>query len=195
MRASFARKAASCVLRAVSSSGGTPPARSSRSIACAIFCASTSISMAACLSLMSFIAILCLAFSGNKPYRIVNNDSRFDLFGPRKLAYCVVKPCAPKNRWGWLSGRCSVRLVSGRRRRFKLRFCNGFYAASKRKEQDDSEGFESTLAVSTKNLGDRVEITIRDSSRLACGVSLRDPLALLGDDLAHLLDAFVAEEQ
>src|SRR5262249_15275414 len=40
---------------------------------------------------------------------------------------------------------------------------NGFYAASKRKEQDNSEGFEPTLAVSTKNLGDRVEITIRDN--------------------------------
>ena len=40
---------------------------------------------------------------------------------------------------------------------------NGFYAASKRKEQDNSEGFEPTLAASTKNLGDRVEITIRDN--------------------------------
>jgi hypothetical protein len=33
----------------------------------------------------------------------------------------------------------------------------------KRKEQDNSEGFEPTLAASTKNLGDRVEITIRDN--------------------------------
>ena len=40
---------------------------------------------------------------------------------------------------------------------------NGFYAASKRKEQDTSEGFEPTLAASTKNLGDRVEIRIRDN--------------------------------
>jgi len=40
---------------------------------------------------------------------------------------------------------------------------NGFYAASKRKGQDTSEGFEPTLAASTKNLGDRVEITIRDN--------------------------------
>ena len=40
---------------------------------------------------------------------------------------------------------------------------NGFYAPSKRKEQDTSEGFEPTLAASTKNLGDRVEITIRDN--------------------------------
>ena len=40
---------------------------------------------------------------------------------------------------------------------------NGFYAATKRKEQDNSEGFEPTLAASTKNLGDRVEITIRDN--------------------------------
>ena len=39
----------------------------------------------------------------------------------------------------------------------------GFYAASKCKEQDNSEGFEPTLAASTKNLGDRVEITIRDN--------------------------------
>jgi two-component system NtrC family sensor kinase len=40
---------------------------------------------------------------------------------------------------------------------------NGFYAASKRKEQNDSEGYEPTLTASTKNLGDRVEIRIRDN--------------------------------
>jgi two-component system, NtrC family, sensor kinase len=40
---------------------------------------------------------------------------------------------------------------------------NGFYAATKRKEQNDSEGYEPTLAASTKNLGDRVEIIIRDN--------------------------------
>src|SRR6516162_1965319 len=40
---------------------------------------------------------------------------------------------------------------------------NGFYAATKRKEQDKSEGFEPTLAASTKNLGDRVEIRICDN--------------------------------
>ena len=40
---------------------------------------------------------------------------------------------------------------------------NGFYAATKRKEQGGSDGYEPTLAASTKNLGDRVEITIRDN--------------------------------
>ena len=40
---------------------------------------------------------------------------------------------------------------------------NGFYAASKRKEQDNREVFEPTLTAATKNLGDRVEITIRDN--------------------------------
>jgi signal transduction histidine kinase len=40
---------------------------------------------------------------------------------------------------------------------------NGFYAATKRKEQDSSDGFEPALIASTKNLGDRVEITIRDN--------------------------------
>jgi signal transduction histidine kinase len=40
---------------------------------------------------------------------------------------------------------------------------NGFYAATKRKEQDKSDGYEPTLVASTKNLGDRVEITIRDN--------------------------------
>jgi two-component system, NtrC family, sensor kinase len=40
---------------------------------------------------------------------------------------------------------------------------NGFYAAAKRKEQDNSEGYEPTLTAKTKNLGDRVEITIRDN--------------------------------
>jgi two-component system, NtrC family, sensor kinase len=40
---------------------------------------------------------------------------------------------------------------------------NGFYAATKRKAQADSDGYEPTLAVATKNLGDRVEIRIRDN--------------------------------
>ena len=40
---------------------------------------------------------------------------------------------------------------------------NGFYAATKRKEQDNCDGYEPTLIASTKNLGDRVEITIRDN--------------------------------
>jgi two-component system, NtrC family, sensor kinase len=40
---------------------------------------------------------------------------------------------------------------------------NGFYAATKRKEQNDSEGYEPTLTATTKNLGDRVEIRIRDN--------------------------------
>src|SRR5262249_46578684 len=41
---------------------------------------------------------------------------------------------------------------------------NGFYAATKRKEQDSSGSYEPTLIASTKNLGDRVEITIRDKA-------------------------------
>src|SRR5262249_49163065 len=40
---------------------------------------------------------------------------------------------------------------------------NGFYAATKRKEQDNCEAFEPTLTATTKNLGDRVEIRIRDN--------------------------------
>src|SRR5262249_23992037 len=40
---------------------------------------------------------------------------------------------------------------------------NGFYAATKRKDQDKSEGYEPTLTATTKNLGDRVEISIRDN--------------------------------
>ena len=40
---------------------------------------------------------------------------------------------------------------------------NGFYAAAKRKAEADGEDYESILAASTKNLGDRVEITIRDN--------------------------------
>jgi signal transduction histidine kinase len=40
---------------------------------------------------------------------------------------------------------------------------NGFYAATKRKEQNDSKGYEPTLTASTKNLGNRVEIRIRDN--------------------------------
>ena len=40
---------------------------------------------------------------------------------------------------------------------------NGFYAATKRKAEADDDGYEPTLAAATKNLGDRVEIRIRDN--------------------------------
>jgi two-component system NtrC family sensor kinase len=40
---------------------------------------------------------------------------------------------------------------------------NGFYAATKRKAQAGRESFEPILAAATKNLGDRVEIRIRDN--------------------------------
>ena len=41
---------------------------------------------------------------------------------------------------------------------------NGFYAATKRKaEVGDGDGYEPTLSAATKDLGDRVEIRIRDN--------------------------------
>ena len=40
---------------------------------------------------------------------------------------------------------------------------NGFYAATKRKAETNGDGYEPTLAAATKNLGDRVEIRIRDN--------------------------------
>jgi len=40
---------------------------------------------------------------------------------------------------------------------------NGFYAATKRKAETSLNGYEPTLAAATKNLGDRVEIKIRDN--------------------------------
>jgi signal transduction histidine kinase len=40
---------------------------------------------------------------------------------------------------------------------------NGFYAAIKRKGQTKGDGYEPTLTAATKNLGDRVEIRIRDN--------------------------------
>ena len=40
---------------------------------------------------------------------------------------------------------------------------NGFYAATKRKGEIKAGEYEPTLLASTKNLGDRVEITIRDN--------------------------------
>src|SRR5262249_43343621 len=40
---------------------------------------------------------------------------------------------------------------------------NGFYAANARKGKSADNGYEPTLAASTKNLGDRVEIRIRDT--------------------------------
>ena len=40
---------------------------------------------------------------------------------------------------------------------------NGFYAATKRKAEDSESSYEPTLKAATRNLGDRVEITIRDN--------------------------------
>jgi signal transduction histidine kinase len=40
---------------------------------------------------------------------------------------------------------------------------NGFYAATRRKAEGNGGNYEPTLAAATKNLGDRVEITIRDN--------------------------------
>ena len=40
---------------------------------------------------------------------------------------------------------------------------NGFYAATKRRAASNGGDYEPTLAAATKNLGDRVEITIRDN--------------------------------
>jgi signal transduction histidine kinase len=40
---------------------------------------------------------------------------------------------------------------------------NGFYAATKRKVETDGGDYEPTLTAATKNLGDRVEIRIRDN--------------------------------
>ena len=40
---------------------------------------------------------------------------------------------------------------------------NGFYAATKRKAQANGGDYEPTLTAATKNLGDRVEISIRDN--------------------------------
>jgi two-component system, NtrC family, sensor kinase len=40
---------------------------------------------------------------------------------------------------------------------------NGFYAATKRRAETDGDGYEPTLMASTRSLGDRVEIRIRDN--------------------------------
>jgi two-component system NtrC family sensor kinase len=40
---------------------------------------------------------------------------------------------------------------------------NGFYAATKSKAQANNGDYEPTLSAATKNLGDRVQITIRDN--------------------------------
>jgi signal transduction histidine kinase len=40
---------------------------------------------------------------------------------------------------------------------------NGFHAASKRKAEIEGSDYEPILTASTKNLGDRVEIRIRDN--------------------------------
>ena len=40
---------------------------------------------------------------------------------------------------------------------------NGFYAATKRKAETIAGDYEPTVAAATKNLGDKVQITIRDN--------------------------------
>jgi len=40
---------------------------------------------------------------------------------------------------------------------------NGFYAATKRRAETKGENYEPTIIAATKNLGDRVEIAIRDN--------------------------------
>jgi signal transduction histidine kinase len=40
---------------------------------------------------------------------------------------------------------------------------NGFYAATKRRAEANGGEYEPTLTASTKNLGDRVEVRIRDN--------------------------------
>ena len=40
---------------------------------------------------------------------------------------------------------------------------NGFYAATERQGLANNDGFEPTLSAATKDLGDRVEIRIRDN--------------------------------
>jgi two-component system, NtrC family, sensor kinase len=40
---------------------------------------------------------------------------------------------------------------------------NGFYAATKRRAETNGGDYEPTIAAATKNLGDRVEIMIRDN--------------------------------
>jgi GAF domain-containing protein len=40
---------------------------------------------------------------------------------------------------------------------------NGFYATAKRRAQAESDGYEPTLTAETKDLGDRVEVRIRDN--------------------------------
>ena len=40
---------------------------------------------------------------------------------------------------------------------------NGFYAATKRRAEADGDGYEPTLVATTRSLGDRVEIRVRDN--------------------------------
>ena len=42
-------------------------------------------------------------------------------------------------------------------------FSNGFYAATRRKAEMNGGDYEPTLAAATRNLGDRIEIRIRDN--------------------------------
>jgi two-component system, NtrC family, sensor kinase len=60
-------------------------------------------------------------------------------------------PRGERSEWPRL-GRVLLNLIS-----------NGFYAATKRSDVTDGDGFVPTLSAATKNLGDRVEVRIRDN--------------------------------
>ena len=66
---------------------------------------------------------------------------------------------------------------------------NGFYAATKRKAHADDNGYEPTLAAATKNLGDSVEIRIRDNGqRDSAGGEGKDVQSVLYDQASGRRD-------
>ena len=54
-------------------------------------------------------------------------------------------------------------------------FSNGFYAARKRQSAETSHGFEATLTVATHELGEAVEISVRDNG-IGIPEEIRDKL-------------------
>src|SRR5262249_30413016 len=83
-----------------------------------------------------------------------------------RLSWCPRRESELQDQYGAVLGpgrRQDRRIPPGITRGLLNLISNGFYAATKRKEQGVSDTYEPTLMAATKNLGDRVEIRIRDN--------------------------------
>ena len=103
---------------------------------------------------------------GSGEHRLVDANALVEELLTWPIMVLVRKIRVSRSIWSGLLIRPPARSTSSRRKSHAPLLnliSNGFYAATKRKQLDQSEGYEPTLIVTTKNLGDRAEIRIRDN--------------------------------